>query len=352
MKVIRITVLIANVLAALLLILCYFSPYFDPQYYWPFGVLGLIFPFLIILNVLFIVFWLFFNIKYSLISLVVILIGWNSFRGVIGLNLPEEIKDKSNSFRVMSYNIRALSKLKGYPTKNFKENQEKLNFYLRENSLADVLCLQETTIPNVSFFVNEMGYDYYTRYPGFNSRTCILSKYPIVDKGKLVFEHGYGDAVWADIELLDTIIRFYSVHLHSNTISLDADHLLSQSEIKTQQALQGARGMFTKYRFATRIRYEQATKLKHHIDGSPYPVVLCGDFNDTPQSYIYHILNVNLEDTFKERGIGFGTTWAGSLPGLKIDYILCSNSFKTLDHQILRRPFSDHYPIISTLKFE
>jgi endonuclease/exonuclease/phosphatase family metal-dependent hydrolase len=352
MKVIRISVLIANIIAALLLLLCYFSPYFDPEYYWPFGILGLIFPFLIMLNLLFVLFWIFFRLKYSLISLIIILVGWNSFRGVIGLNLPEEKQDTSNSFRVMSYNIRALSKLKTYPTKNFKENQEKLNFYLRENTVADVLCLQETTKPNVTFFENELGYDYFIRYPGYNSRTCILSKFPIIHDGTISFDHGYGDAVWADIEIVDTIIRFYSVHLHSNTISLDADNLLSQSEIQTQQALKGARGMFTKYRFATRIRYEQAKKLKKHIDSSPYPVVLCGDFNDTPQSYVYHVLNQNLKDTFKERGIGFGTTWAGSLPGLKIDYILCSNSFLTINHQILRRPFSDHYPIISTLKFE
>jgi len=349
-KILKYILISLNVVAVLLLLLCYFSPLVDPQKSEIFGMLGLIFPFLIIVNLIFVILWLFVDMKFSLLSLIMIFIGWNSFSGIIGLKLPNKVTIDDNAIKIMSYNIRALSKLTNYPTLNFSENKEKFSYFLRENGVPDILCLQETTLPNMKFFENELGYRFFTRYPGFNSNTAILSKYRIKNMGRIDFDRGNGDCVWADILIRDSLYRFYSVHLHSNTISLDADRLLDTHKLDTERTYRGVRGMFVKYRYASRIRYEQALKVKNHINSSPYPVILCGDFNDTPQSYIYHELSAHLSDSFKERGIGFGTTWAGNLPGLKIDYILTSPSIRTEEHLILRRPFSDHYPIVSTLK--
>jgi endonuclease/exonuclease/phosphatase family metal-dependent hydrolase len=74
--------------------------------------------------------------------------------------------------------------------------------------------------------------------------------------------------------------------------------------------------------FAMRAR--QAEILREHIAASPHPVIVCGDFNDTPLSYSYRLMSKGLKDSFMEKGWGLGTTYAGALPALRIDYILCS----------------------------
>lgn len=350
MKIIKKIIIVLNILAGVLLVLCYFAPLMNPEQYPIFAALGLIFPFLIFLNLFFIIFWLFSDMKFSLISLLLILSGWNAFSGIIGLKLPAEKLKDDHSLLLMSYNIRALSKLKSYPTSNFNENKEKLEYFLKENGRPQLLCLQETTVPNIKFFISNLGYPYYIRNTGYNSRSAILSDFPIKNNGRIAFDIGNGDAIWADILIKNEIFRVYSVHLHSNTISLDADRMLTQEEIKTNKAIESARGMFKKYQIAASLRLAQAQKLRNHIRSSPYKVILCGDFNDTPQSYVYKYLSDSLSDTFKEKGIGFGTTWAGSLPGLKIDYVMVSPDILTLSHQILRRQFSDHYPLLCELK--
>lgn len=350
MKILKRIFIILNIIAAILLVLCYFAPVLDPEKYPAFAGLGLIFPFLIFLNLLFIIFWLLIDMKFSLLSLITIFAGWNAFSGIIGLKLPTAKPVNENSLQVMSYNIRALSKLTTYPTASFEQNKEKLEFFLKEIGKPQILCLQETTNPNIKFFLNSLNYPYYIRNTGFNSRAAILSEYPIKNNGRIQFDQGNGDGVWADIKIEDEIYRVYSVHLHSNTISTDADRMLTDQNLKTDKALKGARGMFVKYRIAAGLRLAQAEKLRNHIRSSPYKVIVCGDFNDTPQSYVYKYLADSLTDTFKEKGIGFGTTWAGSLPGLKIDYILVSPALQPLSHQILRRQFSDHYPLLCELK--
>ena len=38
----------------------------------------------------------------------------------------------------------------------------------------------------------------------------------------------------------------------------------------------------------------------------PYPIIICGDFNDTPVSYAYQQLGDNMIDAFLESGNGIG----------------------------------------------
>lgn len=352
MKFIRKLGLTLNCLAAALLLISYFAPAINPDKYWQFGILGLIFPFMIFVNISFIIFWLFSKTKINaLISLVIIMLGWSAFSGVIGLKLPTDIPPNKKAIKVMTYNIRAMSLMKNYPTKNLEKNKENFIFYIEENGLPDVFCVQETTVPNIKFMTNAFNLPYVKRHSGYNSQSAILSKYIIDNSGEIKFDEGNGDCVWADISIEGSSIRFYSFHLHSNTISVQADSIFDVHNINQKKAVEGAKGMFSKYKYSARIRNQQATKIKNHIKSSPLPVVVCGDLNDTPQSFVYHTMVDGLKDCFKERGIGFGTTWAGNPPGLKIDYIFVSDTIETFSNTILKRRFSDHYPIVATMSF-
>jgi endonuclease/exonuclease/phosphatase family metal-dependent hydrolase len=80
---------------------------------------------------------------------------------------------------------------------------------------------------------------------------------------------------------------------------------------------------------------------------------VCGDFNDTPNSYTYHQIAKNLNDAFQEAGSGIGTTYIGAIPFLRIDYILYSPEFFTpLFFRIIPKKLSDHFPISSALRYQ
>jgi endonuclease/exonuclease/phosphatase family metal-dependent hydrolase len=91
-------------------------------------------------------------------------------------------------------------------------------------------------------------------------------------------------------------------------------------------------------------RANESKKIKDHINSSPFPVIVCGDFNDTPISYTYSTLKENLVDAFKESGIGIGNSYVG-IPSLRIDYILHDKKFNSYNYKKYKFELSDHFPI-------
>jgi endonuclease/exonuclease/phosphatase family metal-dependent hydrolase len=94
----------------------------------------------------------------------------------------------------------------------------------------------------------------------------------------------------------------------------------------------------------------QAQIVKDHINSSKYPVIVAGDFNDTPVSYSYRKIRRGLNDSFVTSGYGAGFTYKGNYPPNRIDYILYDNSLVSSHFDILKVKYSDHYPIIAWFK--
>jgi endonuclease/exonuclease/phosphatase family metal-dependent hydrolase len=92
-------------------------------------------------------------------------------------------------------------------------------------------------------------------------------------------------------------------------------------------------------------RAEQAATLKASISISPYPVIVCGDFNDPPGSFTYHTVSGGLKDSFVESGKGTANTYNGKLPSFRIDYILYSPVFKSYNFKVTNIDHSDHFPV-------
>jgi endonuclease/exonuclease/phosphatase family metal-dependent hydrolase len=86
------------------------------------------------------------------------------------------------------------------------------------------------------------------------------------------------------------------------------------------------------------------------VSESPFPVIICGDFNDTPTSYTYATISKGLTDAFLQSGTGIGKTYVGIFPTLRIDFILLSKELESLQTQTIEKPFSDHYPLISYIR--
>jgi endonuclease/exonuclease/phosphatase family metal-dependent hydrolase len=100
-------------------------------------------------------------------------------------------------------------------------------------------------------------------------------------------------------------------------------------------------------RSAYRLRASQAIAVKAEVDKSPYPVIVCGDMNDVPNSYAYQTISKNLNDSYTEKGWGIGRTFRFLSPTLRIDYILHSKSLSLNGVQIIRPSASDHNPVLA-----
>ena len=83
------------------------------------------------------------------------------------------------------------------------------------------------------------------------------------------------------------------------------------------------------------VRASQVDTLAKMVAASPYPAIVCGDFNDTPVSYTIHKMTRDLSDVFREVGRGFSHTYRGFFDMLRIDYIMCSSEFTPISYEVI-----------------
>ncbi|MBK6947451.1 MAG: endonuclease/exonuclease/phosphatase family protein [Haliscomenobacter sp.] len=322
----------------------YAASYFSPYTYWPLAFLGLIYPWLALANLGFIFVWLVRKRKiWALLSVFTLLLGWSHFKGLIGLHWASG-KGEEGLVQIMSYNVRRFQPY-GQETIRKISNAEWEASLKRHR--PDILCVQEIeTGPGLS--VEAICQSQGLVYQEVRSRNelAIFSKYPILRTGAHMFNSYYGFQ-HADLQVGDRILRVYNVHLQSNAITGIAARIAQEGDLKEKRTWKDIRGMLGRYRRAAKIRQEQAVALAAHLHKSPYPVILCGDLNDVPQSFVYHKVCSGLQDAFQVAGKGLGVTYAGPVPGLRIDVILASSSIKVEDCRIGRREFSDHLPVVA-----
>lgn len=346
-----------NALLIIVTFLAYLSPYINPAVFWPTTFLGLAYPWLLLGNILFVLFWLWREKWYFLYSLGCILLGWVHLTNFIGFSFESIPPKQENELTVMSFNAYGFRYFYGKNPK-YRTPYSKysiLDFYdfiKKEN--IDVLCLQENTHKSARdiFFkeineVTDLAYQY--KYP--DRPLTILSKYPIKNKDVLKFGKIANGGHFVDIEVNGKMLRIYNIHLLSNKVSGYAKKLAEKPNLKEKETWLDIRGMMGRFKRAAQGRVEQAQIVKKHIENSPYPAILCGDFNDTPQSYIYRQLSENMKDSFQEKGRGLGVTYGGKIPGLRIDYVMINKELQVINSEIFGEDYSDHYPVIARVRW-
>ena len=325
-----------NIIAAIGSILAYLSPFVNPKITGLFSFFGLGFPILLICHLIFLIFWLFIKPKKVFLSLIILLLGYIPFTKAIGLN--NNFVDQSG-LSVMSYNI-------GYSrfhlsSKKRKQKKNQFKAFIRKQK-PDVICLQERAHSQADIYKDI--FRGYTLHPSDKIGTGIYTKLPIVNKGNIAFDTKAHNATWIDAKYDDKIVRIYSVHLSSNKVKDFSDNI---KEIWDQSLY-----VLDKYNEHAKVRVDQVNQILEHASKSPHPVVITGDFNDIPQSYIYKLMASKYCDAFLEKGSGLGKTFMTKLPGLRIDYAFLSEELKTNSHTILNTKLSDHYPILTNISFK
>lgn len=352
-KLIRTLFLFINILVALGLAFAYLSTYIAPDKIWFFSFFGLIFPYLLLANVLFFAIWLYFKPTYSALSLLTIIFGFSHVTNYIQFSGNK--KEVTNGLKVLSYNVHHFT----YDLHNNKSNSPELIDYLKEQE-ADIICLQETrlfkrgklspkAIRKALPKIKHLQLAHTTSYAG----PLTLSRYPILKLGEIRFEKTSNMVLYSDI-LLPTsdTIRVYNCHFQSYRIRPDDYTIIDTIKIaRDPEQIKQAREIGSKLKRAYATRAKQARKVADHIQECPYQVIVCGDFNDTPVSYTYRKVRGDLSDAFVESGYGIANTYRGKLPSFRIDYILYDEMFSAFNFRRDKTKLSDHYPVSCTLEY-
>ena len=353
-----------NIILIIGLLLSYLAQWISPMYFWPIAFLGIAYPLLAIANFLFIIHWLFRRRKFAIYPTIALLIGIGMFSRFIGFGSNVELVNPKSSLKVLTYNVHVFSRfIKNHKGDTYYERDQIIDFVKKQQ--PDVLCMQEfrnvskgTKENNIDKISKACGFKYhYAEHYSSDSKhfyQVIFSKYPIKYSGIVPSAEGTYEltGIFTDLEIDNKIIRVYSVHLQSFQISSDT-YLIKQNlnnlditkEENQKKITKTSKHFAKKFKRAFTKRSSQIEALKDHMSTSAYPIILAGDFNDTPSSYAYGQLTKDLDDSFVESGSGFGQTYIGPYPSFRIDFILHSPEINNLKFDTWKVKYSDHYPI-------
>lgn len=327
----------SNIIVALLLIVSFILPFIPPKKFPNLSLLSLAVSPLIVVNALFVVYWLFVLKRLIFISLSVIVIAYFHFGSFFKVSSDNK-EEFNNTLNVLSFNVHLFNL---YENKEAQKNvPENISAYLKMEN-PDVLCLQEY---NEEIKIDFSVYPY--KFIHFKDKNvlghAIFSKYPLINTYSFSFEHSYNNSLSADVVIGTDTIRVYNLHLQSLSIKPSVTYL---QEVDNTVLRKRISERFTK-------QQEQVERILEHKQNSKYPVIISGDFNNTPFSYVYHKMSESMNDAFVEAGNGIGTTYLFEYYPMRIDYILASEELKVLNFNTIKKTFSDHYPITATFGWD
>jgi endonuclease/exonuclease/phosphatase family metal-dependent hydrolase len=318
-----------NILAVVLFLLACLTPYLNTENWWWIGYIGLVVPYLILLLVLLIIFWIAVKPKLAWVSFIVLLIGWKQISVLFSFHFsPEFVKKKeADVLRIVDWNVQSFNGL----TKN-KEAKKIIRNEIAESIAKmdpDIICLQEFNTAtnngeqsdNLSLFTKNYPYyffskDYQRNNGQYQSGCIIFSKYPIIKSDRIKYPAAES-LIYADVVKGNDTIRVYTTHLQS-----------------------------------FKRRGKQADIVRTEIDKSPYASIICGDFNDVPNSYTYFHVKGERQDAFLKQRFGIGRTYIWMAPTLRIDYMLPDNKFEVKQFDLVDEDLSDHLMLVGDFKLK
>jgi len=334
-----------NSISLLTLLLSYLSPYISPTFFWPISFFGLVFPILYLVNLAFFIYWIIGFKKPMWANLIILLIGIGNISNYFGTS-PNSNSSEENT-KVLSYNVRLFNRYGWIPKENVREDI--FAFFTEED--ADILCIQEFYTPNE---IPDLNYPY--RHIGLQNKKsqwhmAIYSKYPQIKKKTVSIkgERMNNTCIYSDMIINEDTIRVYNIHLASNWFK-NSDYSFIQNPQK-EKIKEGLKGIASRLKNSFIKRAEEVAVIKEHIKTSPYPIILCGDFNDTPLSFAYNSIKGDLVDAFTVCGKGIGDSFV-KIPALRIDYIFHDEELKSSNYKKHKKVLSDHYAVSCDIRWE
>jgi len=346
-----------NISLCACILISYLAPVVNPSKFWPIAFFGLAYPYLLLGNVILVIYWLIRKWLYVFLSVACIAIGWKVLNKNIGLRPMRTYSTTPNRnlVKVMTYNVH---NFKRYGSKNDISTKQDILQIIRDEQ-PDVIGFQEfysrnkgqyDMLDSIQNILNSNNY-YFLSVVSNRSEAigmALFSKFPILSHGLIQLASSRASenqCIYADIRKNDKTFRVYSVHLQS--IRFDPEDYRYLNNVEPQQGKPegSAMRLGAKLKNAFVKRSEQVFKVKEHAAACPFPYLITGDFNDTPTSFAVNQMAKGLKNAFVEKGSGLGRTYNGSFPNYQIDYVMASPQFDVVDYHIIEKRLSDHYPV-------
>lgn len=360
----KIILTVINLLMSVSLIIGCYGKYMNPEKFWYTGLFTLGAFYFLLFILAFFFFWIFAKPVLSIISIATVIVCWQPLKHLVQIRLtPDFVQQKHPSnIRVMSWNVEHFDILehKTHP----ERKQEMLNMINAYQ--PDIACFQEMvagektkSINNLQQMMTQLGFPFY--HYSYNPKLdfdenhhfgiLIFSRLPIIHKSTVSFAPNDYNSIFQYVDVVraaDTF-RVFNIHMQSLKFSDKNRNYIDQPTLKDQQDIIKSTNIISKLRTGFLKRSQQSIHIRESMDSSTYPVIVCGDFNDVPNSYAYYIIGKNMKNAFAEKGTGIGRTFYSISPTLRIDDIFCDERFSVQQFLRVKKKLSDHYPLIADL---
>jgi endonuclease/exonuclease/phosphatase family metal-dependent hydrolase len=350
-----------NIFSVLLLLLSASAAYVNPNVMWHFSFLGMLFPILVILNLLFALMWI---VKLKWFALVPVLALAVCYKFIIlsfGMTFEKGVEKGT---RILSWNVR------NFDLYNWNKNRETRAAMMQviADEKPDILCLQEyytdngVIMDNETYLKDTLGFKYHYFKPTatitkpYKKTTinqhwgvAIFSRFPIVETGRIDFRNSKNnDCIYAGLLIGKDTLRVYNMHLQSIHLGYDDYSILQDMEEYQKPKWFEVRKILAKVKRGMLQRSGQAEQVAESVEASGRTCIIAGDFNDTPISYTYHVLAAGMNDAFAQKGFGMGKTFINRLYQFRIDYLLASSAVQFNSYRTINKTLSDHYALSAT----
>jgi endonuclease/exonuclease/phosphatase family metal-dependent hydrolase len=296
--------------------------------------------------------------------LITIIAGWQAVVNIFPPNFSSSfsMQKKPGSIRVMSWNVEQFNVLHHKDRPEVKQQMlDLINYYD-----PDIACFQEVVagdkkkginyFPDIQKALRFSDYLFsYSLKDDYDNNhhfgRIIFSKLPIINKQTLVNYPNDYNATFQYVDVLkgNDTIRVFNVHLQSLKFSKANLNYLDKAGLNSDSNITESKSIVSKLKKGFIKRAIQANFIKDEINHSPYPVIVCGDFNDVPNSYAYETIGTGLQNAFVEKGSGIARTFSAISPTLRIDNIFADKKFTVTQFTRVKKQLSDHFPILADL---
>jgi len=333
----------ANIGAIFLLWFCCLSTWLSPEHYPLLSLVGLVFPIILLINILFLFFWLIFKVRYLWVPIFGMLVVGSYIYDYFPLNWKSD--HPSDALKIISFNVGTMKE---------DEAKEQLVRYVKEMD-ADIFCFQEIhdgwlSRKDVKALMDSIGYTSVR-----NGGECIMTKLPLVgDTIHVNYPTRKGNgSLGCWVEYMGEKILIINNHLESNALS-DEDKTEYKEMMKDphkEKMKTGGRHLAGKLGDAAVYRAPQVDALVALVKTyGERNIILCGDFNDTPISYTYQELGRVMKSAYRNSGNGIGVSYNQKGFPVRIDHIFMTEDWESYQTRIGNQiDVSDHYPIVTYL---
>ena len=355
---------IITLVCTVCLLAAYLAPYIDPAKTTLFSFAGLVFPILYVAEIILGLYWLVRWRRIAIVVCVVLIFGIGGARKFYRPDIKRsygEHKPLKTEVVVMTYNVMWMNDELAAGDKTISEM---IGEFVIDNNV-DILCMQEfyhskRLAPFDSLLV-DLKYRYNRSYSGDDTDKTmsgvgmgIYSRYPIIDRGYMQNDAGRMHSQWVDLKIKRDTVRVINNHLQSTYVSgSEVDFFSSFSFSSASKVKEKARDVAKKLSENYIRRSIEARRIDSLKIITPYPVIVCGDFNDTPVSYSYHKISRGLSDAFVKRGSGgTGTFNGGFFNMFRIDFIMASEGININNYYSYDVVMSDHMPVAAGIEVD